>query len=272
MDEDSEGGDVLAEAWKRLQKAQYYQVIVLNGVVEEDGSQDAAEVNAEARRWAGQQVAKLVGAAKPEAPVQKVELPFTPQQIEVLIKLADRAMAMGLVGKPTATPQVAKAQKPTAPQVRKVQAATKPAQPKPAVAPAAPEKKPSAPAKGGKKKPLKVDANEEGELDLDKIPTGEVFRDPRDKQLYKMVDNPNFDPDKEGSKPRSKIKVTNQVRPTNAIPIPQGHQMSSITAAQSMETVDAAQSVSASSPFGADEGVNSVTFVKAAAGVLRGED
>ncbi len=269
IDDDDDVSDELAEAERRLQKAQYYKQIAQFGVVEEDGTQDAAEVNAEVKTWARQRIAALLGVARPEVVAPKLELPFTPQQVAVLIKLAERAMAMGLVGSPTVEPQVKKIQAPVGPQVRKVQ--TKSQQVKTETKPAPkPQAAAPAPPAPGKKKPLKPQKNTDGEIEYETIPTGEVFRD-KDKQLYKFVDNPNFDPSVKNSKPRSKIKVTNQVRPINALPMPQDSQMSAITAAQAMETVGAGHSASAGSPFSPDVHANQNTFIAAAVGALRND-
>jgi hypothetical protein len=55
-------------------------------------------------------------------------------------------------------------------------------------------------------RPVKDD---EGNIDYDSIPSGKEFKD-KDGSVYKFVDNPNFDPDKAGSKPRAKMKITAQ--------------------------------------------------------------
>jgi hypothetical protein len=278
--DDDEIDEELSEAEKRLAKAAYYKAIVRNGVIEDDGTSQATEVNAEARVWARQMMGKLLGlaSAQPAAPV-KMELPFTPNEVGALKKLAGIALAK--MGETASEPVVKKVEAPATPQVRKVQAQqqAKSAQRTEAVGKSAPKAKAKpqpAPsqtvAANGKKKPGKVRPSADGTFDYDRIPSKTPFTDV-DGQVYKFVDNPNYDPDRKGSKPRTKLKVTNQVRGTGAIPTPNKMQMEAITASQSMETVNNGSSASASSPFGAakDEDKTQNLFVAAAASALRND-
>lgn len=232
----------LREAEKKLTKAAYYKALVTAGVVEDDGTEAAAEVNAEASLWARQQMAKLLGREKPAqapAPV-KVELPFTDKQIQALKSLADRALQ--IAGERVAEPVVKPVAAPPTPAVRTVATKPKPA-PKP-VASKPQQKKPAAKPQGKKPVPGKKPAKPQ-EMDYDSIPSGEVFTD-TDGAQYKFVDNRNFDPSIEGSKPRVKIKVTNQVRDVQAIPMPSKGAMEAITANQAAEAVARMESIEAS--------------------------
>lgn len=276
--DDDEIDDELSEAEKRLAKAAYYKAIVRGGVIEDDGTSQAAEVNAEAKVWARQQMAKLLGIAKPEAVAAKVESQFSTNEVMALKKLA--AFALAKMGELPNDPVVKKVEAPKAPTVRKVAAQQQSVQqtdlrgkpaPKP---PTKPQAKPGATvAAGGKKgKPGKVLKAADGTPDYANMPSQTVFTDV-DNQLYKFVDNPNFDPEKKGSKPRTKLKVTNQVRGTGALPTPNKMQMEAISASQSMESVNSGVSASVSSPFGAakDEDKTQDVFVLAAGNALRND-
>lgn len=221
--------DELSEAEKRLAKAAYYKAIVVNGVVEDDGTENASEVNEEARLWGRQQMAKLLGIQRDEAPVQ-VQSQFSEAEVAVLKKLVERAMNLG-VG-PAPAPVAKKVELPPAPVAKK--AAAQPQPPKPQA------RRPQAPATAKKPKP-KVPPKKGGAVDYDSIPSNEVFTD-TDGQQYKFVDNPRFDPDVEGSKPRTKLKVTNQVGSPRAIPMPTGDQMSLVTETQARQTIMAGES------------------------------
>ncbi len=267
--DDDEIDEELSEAEKRLAKAAYYKAIVRGGVIEDDGTSQATEVNAEAKVWARQMMGKLLGLASAQpAPVAVSQ--FTPNEVTALKKLAGFALAK--MGELPSEPVVKQVQAPAAPQVRKVQAQQQPRKPQApaAAAPKAPPSKPSPGAAG--KKPIKVTKAADGTADYENTPSMQVFKDV-DGQLYKFVDNPNFDPDRKGSKPRTKIKVTNQVRSARALPTPNKMQMEAITASQSMETVNSGASASASSPFGSarDEDKSQSVFVAAAANALRND-
>jgi hypothetical protein len=230
----------LREAEKKLTKAAYYKALVTSGVVEDDGTDAAAEVNAEASLWARQQMAKLLGREPKAAPAPvKIELPFNEKEIQALKRLAGRALEMA--GERAAEPVVRPVTAPPVPTVRTVASKPKP-QPRPVASKPQP-KKPA--AKVPPKKPAPSKKPAKGELDYDAIPSGEVFTD-ADGAQYKFVDNRNYDPSIEGSKARVKIKVTNQVRDIQAIPMPQGEAMSAITANQAAQSVARLEAIEAS--------------------------
>ncbi len=274
--DDDDIDEEMSEAEKRLSKAAYYKSIIKNGgVIEEDGTPQAAEVNAEAKTWARQKMAELLGVAKPVVADVKIELPFTPNEITALKKLAGFALAK--MGELPADPVVKKVEAPKAPTVKKV-ASQQPKkvertelQGKPApAARAKPQPGPNQTVAGKKTKPAKVVKDAEGKPDYESMPSGQVFKDV-DGNLYKMVDNPRFDPEVKGSKPRTKLKVTNQVKGVGAFPTPNKQQMEAITASQSQDTVNTGASASATSPFGSDTNATPGVFVAAAAGSLRNE-
>ena len=252
--------DELKEAEKRLGKAAYYKVIVRDGVIEEDGSESAAEINAEARLWARQQMAKLLGIGGMAVPApQPAPSQFNDKEVLVIKKLVEKVLASQ--GERPTEPAVRKvqAQAPQAPTVRKVP--TEPAaKPKPAKPPVKPKAPKPAPAASGKPRILRPRATPDGAVNYDAIPTGEVFRDPLDKMLYKFVPHPTED------NRRVKMNVTNQVRNAAALPMPMPSQMTAISAAQSMETANSGQS--ANTLFPDKEGGNDV-FILAGAGALR---
>lgn len=268
--DDDDIDDELSEAEKRLAKAAYYKAIVRGGVIEDDGTSQAAEVNAEARIWGRQQMAKLLGIAKPEAVAAPAASQFTDNEVVALKKLAGFALAK--MGELPNDPVVKKVEAPKTPTVKKVAA-----QPQTDLrgkpAPAAPTKPTPGPGKtvaGKKGKPPKVKPGANGAIDYGSIPSKTPFTD-TDGNIYKFVDNPNYDPERKGSKPRTKLKVTNQVRATGAFPTPNKQQMEALSQQQSIDTVNNGSSASASSPFGAakDEDKTQGVFVAAAANALR---
>lgn len=285
----------MAEAERRLAKAAYYKAIVQNGVVEEDGSSQANEVNAEARVWARQRMADLLGltpVAPPAPPPVAVELPFTDREILALKKLVEKMVAAGAVA---AEPVVKKVPAPPTPKVNKVGAPKPPTAPPTAtpsvpVPPPAPEaaKKRGRPAKGT----MKISAlpgqkinyhatNPDGSFI---IPSGQPFEDV-DGQIYRFVDNRSFDPERTeermraqgatdeevqrfASHPRIKSKVTK--RGSNATkPMPDRQMMEGISAAQSTATLNSGTSASASSPYGGDPHATESVFAHAAAASLK---
>jgi hypothetical protein len=266
---DEDIDDELREAEKRLAKAAYYKVVASQGVVDDNGSREASEVNAEAKLWARQSMVKLLRGEDPMAPPKPVTT-FTESEVDELKQLAAsssplkalvaKAIAMGMVSTPIAEPSVRKVSAPVTkePTVRKVQTQPAPKQYQP--------KQVQTPVK---KRPLRPRKDENGEIDLEAIPSGEVFKDV-DGQLYKLVDNPNFNPDNPKSKPRTKIKVTTQVKTPGSIPMPSVSQMPGITSAQSMDTVNAGISASANSPFGSDPVSASAMVVAAAKSMSEG--
>lgn len=247
----------------KMKKAQFYRVIVDNGVVEDNGTAEAAEVNNEAKAWARRSMLRLLKGENPGDPVvAKVESPFSPDEVTALKQLVKKAMAMGMVEAEKPAPTIKKvAPQPAPPTVRKVQ--TQPPPPKrPGSAPPAA----AAPQQPGKpKKPPKVKPDSNGQVDYDLIPSGEVFKD-QDGRLYKMVDNPRFDPDVKGSKPRTKISVNTQSKTPGRIPMPMGQQLSAVTQLQAMEAVNMGSSV----PSQIDPGTDATSghFIHAAAAAL----
>jgi hypothetical protein len=260
--------DDLLDVERLLAKAAYYKIIVTNGVVEEDGTPQAAEVNAEVRLWARQQMAKMVG--RYQEPAKAVESPFSEKETMALKKLA--AVALRQMGELPTEPVVKKVEAPTGPRVRRVEApasAKKPAAPAPtqpkASKPQAPAA-PSAPAKGKKGAAPPVPMNNDGTPNYEAVPSRQPFTDV-DGTVCKMIDNPRFDPTNEGSKPRTKMKVTNQVRGAGGGHPPPASkaQWEMITQAQSADTISVAASASATSPFGYDKEASSDLFIAAAA-------
>jgi hypothetical protein len=263
----------LSEFRKRFIKAGYYETIVQNGVMDDDGTDACREINDEVKTWALQRMASLMGEADEK---RKVDMPFDDREIEQLKRLAELAeaegavMALKLLAQKVMTaqgmapaapkPSVKKVEQgPPVPSVRKI-VPKPPKTPPVAPAAAAPLTPPSGP-----KKPRKVPeapVNAKGEIDLDKIPSGEVFKDPKDNQLYKMVDNPNFDPERPGSRPRTKMKVTAQVRGQGRTPMPTGEQLSQISQNQSAAAANTAQSANTIFP---DQEFNQNLVIVAAA-------
>lgn len=264
----------LREAEKRIGKATYYRVIVRDGVIEDDGSSGAREINEEAKLWARQQMARLIGIGRVEAVVAApVAAPqFNDREVVILKKLAEVAAREYGAGKPS-EPAVRKVQAAPAPApvARKVQttpAAPKPEPPKPTPAPA---KKPDPKLAPAKKKPAASAEKTRilrpkvvnGVVNYDAIPTGEIFRDPEDKRLYKFVQSgaaPN-DP-----KVRFKRAVSGQTRGAGMIPMPSQHQQVHISQTQSTQAAD--MGGSANTIFPDKEGGVDV-FVLAAAGATR---
>jgi len=271
----------LREAEKRIGKATYYRVIVRDGVIEDDGTAGAREINEEARFWARQQMARLIGIGRAEAvaPVPAAApAQFSDKEVVILKKLAEVAEREYGAGKP-AEPAVRKVQAAPAPApvARKVQTvpAPKPAPaPKPEAKPAPAPKKPeppkpaaaAAPAKkkgvGDKPRILKPKVVN-GVVNYEAIPTGEIFRDPEDNRLYKFVQSgaaPN-DP-----KVRFKRAVSGQAKTAGMIPMPSQHQQQQISQTQAVEAADLGGS--ANTIFPDKEGGVDV-FVLAAAGATR---
>lgn len=262
--------DELREAEKLLAKAAYYKAIVRDGIIQEDGTPQAAEVNAEARLWARQQMGKMLGRYQPEA-AKVVEPLFTENEVRALKKLAGFALAK--MGELPAEPVVRKVEnQPPVPTVRKLTTPSKPKQ-QDVVKTSKPQQdrqpktsrpqQPPAAAPAGKRPP-RVKKNADGTPDYDGIPSGELFRDV-DGNLCKMIDNPRFDPAIEGSKPRTKMKATNQVRVSGGYPPPTKDQLSSLSHAQSAATISSGTSASATSPFGSDSDATQDLFIQAAA-------
>jgi hypothetical protein len=263
LDED-DIDEELREAEKLLAKAAYYKAIVRNGVIEDDGTTQSTEVNAEARVWARQQMGKMLGRHQEPA---KVEPQFTENEVRALKKLAGFALAK--MGELPAEPVVKTvAAQPPTPTVRKV-AAQPPAQPKRVQADTAKPKAAPAPAgpvaKAGKTKAPRVKKDAAGEPDYDSVPSGTPFKDV-DGTMCKFVDNPNYDPGREGSRPRTKLKIQGQVRAVSGgFPPPTKDQLTMLSQVQAMETIGSGTSASATSPFGYDKDASTDIFVAAAA-------
>lgn len=205
----------LLEVEKRLTKASYYKAIVKSGVMEEDGSPEATEINGEARLWARQQMAKLIG--QPAAPVQEKTSDFTQAQVDILREVADGILE-----------RTGRAKKPE-PKVRKMvpQPELKrpaPQQPRQQVkSPVAP-KQPPKPAQQQTAQPAAPEVVQAVDLprrpdrsvSYDDIPTGTPFVDD-DGLTYKYVEN--RDPVSSVNKPRIKMNVTKQTGRSTARPM-----------------------------------------------------
>lgn len=248
---------------KRFIKAGYYETIVQNGVIDEDGTEAAAELNAEVKDWALQRMAVLMGEVddgqgrggggclldEREAALLK-RLVGDDRVVTVILKIVEKVM-MNQGDAPVApTPTVRKLNSspatPSKPQARKIQPKGGGTPPK--AAPAAPKATPAPPPQGKKGPPPKAKKLADGELDLDAFESGVVFTDPNDNQMYKMVDNPRFDPTVQGSMPRTKMKVTAQIKNRRAAPTPTKSQLEAMSAAQSMETVNSGTSANSAAP------------------------
>lgn len=247
--------DELAAAERQIAKATYYKAIIRQGIIEEDGTELANEVNAEAKLWARYMTMRLLNRRMPEQASAAVESQFSEAEVHALKRLA--AIALSRSGEaPAPAPVVKTIQSAPAPSVKKVasqesrpgaraQAPAKqqpPSSKKPA-AKVAPGKKPAPAAKAQPKRPADQPFEapiKDGELDDENIPSNEVFVDPRDGKKYKFVDNRMYDPDIEGSKPRAKLCVENQaVRGINPLPMPSARAMEAISFQQASETIEA---------------------------------
>lgn len=235
-DDDSE----FQEINKRLSKARYYQGIVAEGVLEENGSADVAEINAEVRVWARQQMSKLVGRGV----VRPVAEDFTKDQVVILKEIADRVLA-SKGGAPSPSHQVV---------VKKLSQAA------PGDTPVTVRRQRQAPASAPPQKPRQAPQKKnslpklpDGKTDYDSIPTNEVFVE--DGKRYKFVDNPN--PPDDGSKPRVKLNVTNQVKSSSYVPMPSQEAQVMISATQAAAAISAG-------------GTANTNFPDAGGGILRG--
>src|SRR5579859_994322 len=253
--EDEDSSDIMKEARKKLQMAAYYEVILKNGVVEDNNTPEARTVNAEGRKWAYGQMAGLLGMEKPEAekPVV-VQSPFTDNEILALKKLAEKLLTMNKEEPPKpvsklsaapaekAKPKKVAAPAPAIPKPKPVAKKAPPVAPTPPKRQAAPPTQPigKQAAPGGKKKPPRVKRDEDGNVDYDRVPSNLPFKDV-DGATYIFRDNPNFDPDKPGSKPRAKMKMTTQAQggDIKRLPFPSKHEMEAISYSQSERTVNA---------------------------------
>lgn len=246
----------MTEAERRLAKAPYYRAIVSTPLIQDDGTDVAEEINKEISDFARRRMMELLGVGTPAPEVPVVELPFTPEQIEGLKALLDAFTPNEIRAlKVVAAKLLASAgQRPVDPVVKPVQLAV--ATPKitaPAVAPAPASKKPpakasQAPARPKQKKPAPPPPKPQQtqaqpgvlqrveDMAYEDIPLGQVFRD-IDGKLYKRVGNPNYDPDRQGSKAWSKILVQVQVGNAARLPMPTGSALEAVTASQAQQTL-----------------------------------
>lgn len=241
----------MREAEKRLLKGAYYRTIVTNGVVEDDGTPQASEVNAEARLWAREQMAKLVGILSPAPAPQPPPAQFTEREVLILKKVAETAATkMSVVV--AAPPKAVLSKVPPAPQPAVATSSLK--KPKPVASKVA-DTKPDPTSEASKKpRPMRVKRGADGAVDYEAIPSGQVFKDV-DGLLYRFIDNRNYDseatyekllekglaPDaaeKLASRPRIKSKV---VAAGNAghkrRPMPDNSTLEQLTAVQSQQSV-----------------------------------
>ena len=146
--------ELMTEAERRFTKARYWESKIRSAGFEGDDSQMAQEVANESRAFYRQKMAACLGlgpdAAMP-APPAAVELPFTPEQVQILIGVADRFLKKPTLQKemlPNAEPVVKKATSPRPAPKAKAPAPVAPQAPAPAAVkkPTAPQKKPTAPA------------------------------------------------------------------------------------------------------------------------------
>ncbi len=213
----------LLEVEKAWEKYGYYKVIVKNGVVIDDGSPEAAEVNAEGRLWARQQMAKLFGrgpTASAPAPTQEL---FNQDQVNILREIADRTMAA--MGSKRQEPQVVRNSAPgkkPGPQPMTQAAVTTKQKPQPQARQVARPAPDSLPRK------------KDGSVDYDAIETGKTFVDDNGEK-YKFVDNPR---PSEGSPPRVKLKVSGQVRGRGVLPMPSQKAQEIISQSQAMNAIN----------------------------------
>jgi hypothetical protein len=273
---DEEIDDELREAEKRLAKAAYYKQIVKDGIVNEDGTSEASEINAEVRLWARREMVRLLKGGGADVPVAPTIFPFTDEEVATLKAIVAKLRT----GRPAAPPE---------PTVRTIQAAPPPPAPPKvktiktsAAPPPAPKKKPpqgappskpaqtarpqpKAPAADGKKeKVVRVRRDAEGKPypPYDEIPLDITFKD-LDGQLYRFIPHPSED------NTRVKRKISTQVRSPDSIPMPSREAMEAISASQSTSTLNTGVSASATSPFGQDNAGTSNHFVAAAAGSMK---
>ena len=274
--DDEEIDDELREAEARLSKAAYYKAIVRGGVIEEDGSRESTEINAEARLWARQMMVRLLKGGVADAPAAAVESVFTPNEVRALKLVAGKLLASQ--GEKAVDPVVKRVQIQPAP-VRgpqvKVQPATHGAA-RPKTKPKAPTPPPTPPPKASRQAPAtpqppapkrvkRARADAQGNVNYDVFENDEVFKDV-DGQLYKMIPHPSED------NYRVKRKVSTQVHAADgdARPMPTPQEMEQISAMQSAQTIDAGASASASLPGGELAGT-ARHFIAAAAGSLNKE-
>lgn len=203
----------MSEAERRISLAGYYKQLAKGGVFN-DGSEEAAVVDAELKQFARERMDLLLnlGNYKP-----KVEMPFTDAQVEVLRALADRYAQKQST--PSGQPQVRPLQPPAAPaapqQVRPTVPQVKPLTPPPNAQRAS--QAASRPARA--KKP--VAKPKAPKVDIETFPLGEVFEENGKK--YKVVEHPD-------NGKRMKIHVTaRQVGQARSVPMPTPQQMEHVS-------------------------------------------
>lgn len=236
---------------RKLVKAKYYLAIVQTGVIEEDGNQETAEINAESRLWARQQMAKLVG----QGPAATTEKGFSEAQVAILKKIADRVLA----GQSTAGVAVAPVEQKPVVKVLQAQRRT----PKKTTAS---NPSPVAPQSTVQRQPQQTSGIPTVPQDAtpeyyDSIPEGKVFRD-KDGKLYKFRPHPTL----EGQ--RVKLSAQTQVSTPKAIPMPKPASMEAIVENQTRQAIDLGATSNTNFP---DLGADQKTTFTAIAHSLKGE-
>lgn len=230
----------LEEAQFRINLGNYYAVLVKKGGIFKDGSKAAKCVDDEVSAFARERMATLLNLSS--APKPKVELPFTEEQIQVLVAIANRYMekqqAIPTVKAPEATsPKPAQI---TAPVTPTIQSLAPPVVSKPEATKPATAKKPKT-----AKKPTKeigegsiVEQQGEfvryvmdaGKLVAARIPDGEVFE--INGKHWKYVTNPET-----GQRLRMRVSLQKQVTPPQRLPMPAMEQYSEIQARQQLNNL-----------------------------------
>lgn len=266
--EDASEDEELADVEKCIAKAIYYKEIVQNGgIVEENGTAEAAEVNQEVKLWARQQMKKLLGGrVEPVAVLPPAPPLFNDREVLVLKKIIERVLLQNgeRPVEPVVKPLTKQQPPPKATPVVKKLGTQQPKAKQP-VPPAPAPVQPKVPAaKAGQKKPLQVKKKTDGTFDYDAVPLEQVFRDPKDNRLYKFVPHPQED------NRRVKMNVTNQVRTPGAIPMPSPHAMTGISERQSQEALNLGGQ--ANNSVFPDEGASQSVMIHAAAASLANQE
>lgn len=91
LEDDLAFDEEMDEAERRFSLASYYKQLARGGVFT-DGSEEAQQVDQEVKAFARERMAVLLNLPSVSTP-KKVESQFTPDQVQVLVALADRALA-----------------------------------------------------------------------------------------------------------------------------------------------------------------------------------
>ena len=229
QEEADEIDEEFSEAEKLLAKAAYYKAVARAGVVDDDGTPQAAEVNAEARAWAREMMGRMLGRSAAAPPREEV---FSESEVRALKRLAGIALAK--MGEPN-DPVVKRAEAPPVPRVTKVASQQRPA-PRAAQQP---RKQARTGQKVIKATPKPQKKGDPKSASYDHIPSGQPFQD-EEGQTWKWVDNPNYDPSVPKSRARGMIRIdVRQAASNKALPMPQGRQLDAILAGQASQTVNA---------------------------------